>query len=70
MHGEAAAESESDSVGDAPVAHDPSGRPRRPLRRRLLDYIFSEDAEEEEKPEAEEGALPRRQTLFQRGRTE
>ncbi|KAL3675357.1 hypothetical protein R1sor_025305 [Riccia sorocarpa] len=59
-HGEVAAESKSDSAGDAPVAHDPSGRPRRPLRHRLLEDIFSEDAEEEE-PEPEEGALPRRQ---------
>ncbi|KAL3685006.1 hypothetical protein R1sor_003028 [Riccia sorocarpa] len=62
-HGEAAAESESDSAGDAPVPHDPLGRPRRPLRRRMVGDIFSEEEEEPEEPEPEpeEGAKPRRQ---------
>ncbi|KAL3691084.1 hypothetical protein R1sor_004735 [Riccia sorocarpa] len=40
------------------MAHDPLGRPWRLLRRRIVEDIFSEDAEE---PEAEEGTKPRRQ---------
>ncbi|KAL3688453.1 hypothetical protein R1sor_014762 [Riccia sorocarpa] len=59
-HGEAASESESDSAGDAPVPHDPLGRPRRPLRRRMVDDISPEE-EEEPEPEPEERAKPRRQ---------
>ncbi|KAL3701325.1 hypothetical protein R1sor_019347 [Riccia sorocarpa] len=57
-HGEAAEESESDSAGDAPEPHDPLGRPVRFLRRRMVGDIFSE---EEEEPELEPGAKPRRQ---------
>ncbi|KAL3675306.1 hypothetical protein R1sor_025254 [Riccia sorocarpa] len=57
----AESESESDSAGEVEAAHDPLGRPRRPLRRRIVEDIFSEDAEEEEEPEAQEGAKPRRQ---------
>ncbi|KAL3680205.1 hypothetical protein R1sor_023161 [Riccia sorocarpa] len=59
-HGEAASESESDSAGDAPVPYDPLGRPRRPLRRRMVDDISPEE-EEEPELEPEEGAKPRRQ---------
>ncbi|KAL3682114.1 hypothetical protein R1sor_000136 [Riccia sorocarpa] len=56
----AESESESDSAGEA--AHDPLGRPRRPLRRRIVEDILSEDVEEEEEePEHQEGAKPRRQ---------
>ncbi|KAL3700255.1 hypothetical protein R1sor_018277 [Riccia sorocarpa] len=60
-HGEAASESESDSAGDAPVPHDPLGRPRRPLRRSMVEDISPEEEEEEPEPEPEEGAKSRRQ---------
>ncbi|KAL3688339.1 hypothetical protein R1sor_014648 [Riccia sorocarpa] len=60
-HGEAASESKSDSAGDVPEPIDPLGRPRRPLRRRIVEDIFPEEEEPEPEPEPEEGALPRRQ---------
>ncbi|KAL3695917.1 hypothetical protein R1sor_009993 [Riccia sorocarpa] len=44
-HGEAAEESESDSAGDVPEPIDPLGRPRRPLIRRMVGDIFSEEEE-------------------------